>query len=78
MKNIKRFLGIVWLLMGPVAIIFLCQQAMEKIGNTVNETERLNTALQWIIILLIFIPVCAGLVIFGWYAWKELYDEDPH
>ncbi|WP_439554804.1 DUF6814 family protein [Dyadobacter sp.] len=38
---------------------------------------RTNTTLQWFIIILIFIPICAGLVIFGYYAWKGEYDHLP-
>jgi hypothetical protein len=33
--------------------------------------------LQWVIILLIFIPICVGFFIFGSYASKGEYDHLP-
>ena len=33
-----------------------------------------NVILQWVIILLIFTPICVGLFIFGTYASKGEYD----
>ncbi|RZL14650.1 MAG: hypothetical protein EOO89_15810 [Pedobacter sp.] len=75
MNALKRILGCIWMLLGPIVIAFLFIQASEKIGLTHNETERTNTMLQWAIILFIFIPICTGLVIFGWYALKGEYDQ---
>lgn len=60
MNNIKKLLGLVWMLSGPVIIIFLIQQALEKIGAATEGIARTNTSLQWGIIILIFIPICAG------------------
>jgi hypothetical protein len=33
--------------------------------------------LQWVIILLIFTPICVGFFIFGTYASKGEYDHLP-
>ena len=77
MNNVKKFLGLIWMLAGPVIIIFLIQQALEKIAAATVGIARTNTSLQWGIIILIFIPICAGLVIFGYYAWKGEYDQLP-
>ncbi|MNY83286.1 hypothetical protein D3C86_2259550 [compost metagenome] len=52
-------------------------QAFEKIGLAEEGVHKTNTALQWGIILFIFIPISAGLVIFGYYAWKGEYDNLP-
>lgn len=70
MNSIKRYLGIVWMLAGPAAIIFLLMQAANKLGNTATTHDWM----QWGIIIFIFTPIAVGLVIFGWYAFKGEYD----
>ncbi|PST85161.1 hypothetical protein C7T94_03385 [Pedobacter yulinensis] len=77
MNQLKKLLGLVWMALGPAAIIFLAGQAYEKTSLAAEGSERTNTALQWGIILFIFIPICAGLVIFGYYAVKGAYDRLP-
>jgi ABC-type Na+ efflux pump permease subunit len=77
MNSIKRLLGIVWIVLGPVIILFLITQAVAKIGAAAEGIARTNTTLQWSIIILIFIPICAGLVIFGYYGLKGEYDHLP-
>lgn len=77
MRSIKKILGLVWIILGPVLLVFMCWQAWQKISQAVTGPAKTNTTLQWGIILLIFIPVCIGLVIFGWYAWKNEYAELP-
>lgn len=72
MNNIKKYLGIVWMIAGPAAIIFLIIQAAEKL-RLPNATS--NDWLQWGIIIFIFAPIAVGLVIFGWYAWNGEYDK---
>lgn len=75
MKTIKKYLGLVWMLLGPVAMTFLFIQANEKVGLTHTAIERTNTMLQWGIILFIFLPISIGLMIFGFYAWCGEYDQ---
>ena len=65
------------MLLGPASIIFMFIQAMEKVGLAAEGVAKTNTALQWGIILFIFIPISAGLVIFGYYAYKGEYDKLP-
>lgn len=77
MKTIKRILGLVWMLLAPAAVIFMFQQAFEKIGLAAEGVAKTNTALQWGIILFIFIPISIGLTIFGYYSLKGEYDELP-
>jgi hypothetical protein len=77
MNAIKRMLGVVWIVLGPAIIIFLIMQAMEKIAAAEEGISRTNTSLQWSIIILIFIPICAGLMIFGYYGLKGEYDQLP-
>ncbi|MCX2573867.1 DUF6814 family protein [Pedobacter sandarakinus] len=75
MNGIKKILGLVWMALGPVAMIFLFMQAIDKVGLTHTEIEKTNTILQWGIILFIFFPISLGLMIFGYYAWKGEYDR---
>lgn len=75
MNGLKKGLGLVWMLLGPASIIFLFMQAYEKVGLAEEGVNKTNTALQWGIILFIFIPISAGLVIFGYYALKGEYDQ---
>jgi len=73
MNTIKRFAGIVWMLMGPVAIFYLIRTAGEEIAKK----PVLDTKIQWIVFVVIFIPIAIGIMIFGWYAFKGEYDHLP-
>lgn len=77
MNTVKKFLGLVWMVLGPLAMTFLVIQAIEKVGLTHTSIERTNTILQWGIILFIFFPISLGLMIFGFYAWKGEYERLP-
>ncbi len=73
----KRILGLVWIILGPAAMIFMSMQAYDKISKAEAGVAQTNTALQWGIILLIFIPIAIGLVIFGKYSLAGEYDKLP-
>ena len=77
MKALKKYLGFIWIILGPAAMLFLSWQAWDKINLAKAGIETTNTALQWGIILLIFIPIAIGLVIFGKYALADEYDRLP-
>lgn len=77
MKALKKSLGLVWMLLAPLAVVFMFIQAFEKIGLEKEGMARTNTALQWGIILFIFIPIAIGLFIFGYYSLKGEFDELP-
>ena len=89
MNDFKKYLGLVWMTLAPTLVAFMLWQAFEKIGAAA-ESAKANTALQWSIILLVFIPICIGFFIFGRYSWRgeyahvptssreiDDYDEDP-
>ena len=61
------------MLIGPIVIFILLKAAVLNISSSGN--ADINKPIPWIIILCIFTPIAAGLVIFGWYAWKGEYDE---
>jgi hypothetical protein len=77
MNDIKKYLGIVWIALGPLSMLFMAWQAWDKISIAKPGIDTTNTALQWGIILLIFIPIAIGLVIFGKYALGGEYDKLP-
>ena len=76
MNTIKKLLGYVWMLFAPCIILFLVYEAYDKIVKAPAALQS-NVILQWVIILLIFTPICVGFFIFGTYANKGEYDHLP-
>jgi len=75
MNVIKKYLGLIWLLLGPAVIFFLVNGAIQNIDPAGK--KDINNPIIWIIIIAIFTPIAIGLVIFGWYALKGEYDHLP-
>jgi len=75
MNQLKKLLGIVWLVLGPVLIYFLISGAINNIDPA--GTKDINKPIPWIIIITIFTPIALGLMIFGFYALKGEYDKLP-
>jgi len=73
MNSIKRYAGLLWIIIGPAAIFYLIKTAAEEIAKK----PVIDTKIQWIVFVVIFIPVAIGLMIFGWYALKGEYDHLP-
>jgi hypothetical protein len=73
MNSIKRFAGIIWILLGPFAIYYLITTAISEI----NKKPVIDTKIQWIVFVVIFIPIAIGMMIFGWFALKGEYDHLP-
>ena len=74
MDKLKRYLGIIWIFIGPVLFIMLLISAVDNINSEVK--GDISNPIPWIIILAIFLPIAIGLSIFGWYALKGNYDEN--
>ena len=77
MSALKKGLGLLWIIMGPAAMVFMFMEACDKVALAPEGVAKTNTILQWGIILFIFIPICTGLVIFGKYALKGEYTRLP-
>jgi len=77
MKLPKRILGFTLIVLAPVIVTLLILQAIEKISTAIEGIARTNTAIQWSIIILLFIPICLGLMIMGFFALKGEYDRSP-
>jgi quinol-cytochrome oxidoreductase complex cytochrome b subunit len=75
MNALKKYLGLVWLILAPVILLFLVGSAFKYIDT--KGTKDINNPVIWIIILVIFIPIITGLLVFGWYAFKGEYDHLP-
>jgi len=75
MNSIKKYLGLIWMILGPVVIYFLVSGAIANIDP--SGTKDINNPIIWIIIIAIFTPIAIGLMIFGWYAWKGEYGHLP-
>lgn len=75
MNAVKKILGIVWLVLGPLVIFFLVSGAVANIDPAGK--KDINNPVIWIIIIAIFTPIAIGLMIFGWYAFKGEYNRLP-
>jgi hypothetical protein len=75
MNTLKRFLGIIWLLLAPAVIYFLVSGAITHIDPAGK--KDINNPVIWVIIIAIFTPIAIGLMIFGWYAFRGEYDRLP-
>jgi len=73
MNSIKRFAGIIWILLGPLAIYYLITTAISEI----QKKPVIDTKIQWIVFVVIFIPIAIGMMIFGWLALQGEYDHLP-
>ena len=75
MNSLKKYLGILWLLLAPVIFYFLVAGAVQNIDSAGK--KDINNPVIWIIIISIFTPIAIGLMIFGWYALKGEYHDLP-
>ena len=75
MNSLKKYLGIIWLLLGPALIFFLVYGAILNIDPAGK--KDINNPIIWIIIISIFTPIAIGMIIFGWYALKNEYHHLP-
>ena len=73
MNTIKKYAGILWIIMGPLAVYYLIKTAAAEI----TKKPLIDTKIQWVVFVIIFIPIAIGLMIFGWLALKGDYDHLP-
>ena len=71
MNTIKRVLGIVWIILGPLVLFYLVKTAAAEIAKK----PVLDTWIEWGIFIVVFIPIAIGLVLFGYYALKGEYEN---
>jgi hypothetical protein len=75
MNQLKRMLGLLWLVLGPAMFFILIMSAVHNIGSTGK--ADINKPLPWVIIIAVFAPIAIGFMIFGWYAFRGEYDKLP-
>jgi len=75
MAAMKRYFGLIFLIIAPLVIYELVNGAVQNIDSVGK--KDINNPIIWIIIISIFTPIAIGLVIFGWYAFRGEYDELP-
>lgn len=71
----KRYFGLIFLFIAPFVIYELISGALQHIDS--KKSGLINSPVNWIVIIAIFIPIAIGLVIFGWYAFRGEYDHLP-
>jgi len=71
MNQLKKYAGIIWILMGPIAMYYLIQTAASQIVSK----PGIDTKIQWMVFGVVFLPIAIGLMIFGYYAFKGEYDK---
>ena len=74
MNILKRIIGALCMLLAPVAACLLTNEGLKKIAAAAPEVKT-DAITQWSILILIFLPVMAGLFVFGWYAFKREFEE---
>jgi len=47
------------------------------LSEEIAKNPVINTKMQWIVFVVIFIPIAIGIMIFGWFALKGEYDHLP-
>lgn len=72
MNSIRKYLGIVWMIIGPVIVYYLVKTAAIEIAAKPD----MDTKIQWGVFIAIFFPIAIGFVIFGYYALQGEYDRD--
>ena len=75
MNQLKKMMGVLWMILAPVVIYFLIMGAVHNIDSA--GTKDINKPIPWIIIIAIFTPIAVGLMIFGFYSLKGEYDTLP-
>ena len=73
MNALKKYLGIVWMLLGPAGIYYIISTAIEEIAKK----PVIDTKIQWGVFVVIFIPISIGMVVFGYFAFQNEYDHLP-
>lgn len=73
MSTLKKILGVIWLLLGPVSIYYLITTGISEI----EKKPVTDTKIQWGVFIIVFIPIAIGMMIFGYYALKGEYEHLP-
>jgi len=77
MNTVKKILGIIWIILGPVVLWWLVKTGMGEVAKAeLAQKSVLDTKIQWVVFIVVFVPIAFGLVLFGYYALRGEYDAD--
>jgi len=71
MNALKRILGLIWIIAGPLAVYYLIKTGAQEIAKK----PVIDTKIQWGVFIGVFIPIAVGFVIFGYYSLRGEYDN---
>ncbi len=71
MNKLKKYVGLIWIVLGPIAIYYLIITASSQI----IAKPAIDTKIQWAVFAIVFLPIAFGLMLFGYYAFKGEYDS---
>ena len=74
MNTVKKILGFIWIILGPVVLWWLIKTGMGEIAKAeAAQKSVLDAKIQWGVFIVVFIPIAFGLVLFGYYSLKGEY-----
>lgn len=73
MNTLKKYLGLLWIVVAVATYSILLKTSIAQISAKPTS----DTIIQWSIFAIIFLPIAFGMVIFGWLAWKDAYEQLP-
>lgn len=77
MDILKKTLGIVWMVLGPVVLFYLVKTGAAEVAKAeAAQKSVLDAKIQWGVFIIVFIPIAFGLVLFGYYALKGEYGSE--
>lgn len=71
MNQIKRLFGWVWI----AAAIALAWTLFRIAIHEMTTKPQIDTRIQWMVFVVVFLPIIAGLALFGYYAIKGEYND---
>ena len=71
MRIVKKYAGIIWILISILSLYYVISTAISEIGAVVPE----DAPIFWPVIITIYIPIAVGFALFGWYTFNEEYEE---
>ena len=75
MNLFKRYFGLIFLVLAPFIVYELVHGALANIKA--GGKKEINNPVIWVMVIIIFMPIIIGLVIFGWYAFRGEFDYIP-
>ncbi|SOD82102.1 DUF6814 family protein [Spirosoma fluviale] len=72
MKAIKKYMGVVWILLGLLVAYDRIMDSLVKISSEKLE----DNVFGWVVLLVLVPIVVGGLITFGRYALAGDYDEE--